>query len=158
MLPNQAAFLSVVSRSEGTYLAADPYRVVYGFSHTIADLRDHPAITGEWMGESIAKLGPAYIGKISTAAGRYQINRPTWEECKLALRLPDFTGPSQDDAALWLIKRAGALDAIAAGDLYTAIELCSGIWASFPGSTSGQPVARMAALISTFSLEGGRPA
>ena len=50
---NVAAFLSMIASSEGTDRAADPYRVCFGYKHTIADLGDHPAITGEWKGEGV---------------------------------------------------------------------------------------------------------
>lgn len=155
MTPNTAAFLTLISHSEGTDLVPDPYRCCYGYSHTLISLSDHPAITGEWMGEDISKLGPQYLGKVSTAAGRYQINRPTWETCKAALRLRDFTPPSQDDAALQLIKEAGALGLVNAGMIGDAITKCSGIWASLPGSVAGQPTKTFAQLLQTYSGAGG---
>lgn len=155
MLPNQAAFLSVIAHSEGTDLQPDPYRVVYGYKHVIVSLRDHPAITGEWLGESLAALGPQYAHSISTAAGRYQINKPTWIHCKAALGLMDFTAASQDDAALFLIKQADALDAVNAGDIQAAIERCSNTWASLPGSTAGQPTRSLASLLDAYTELGG---
>jgi lysozyme len=129
--------------------------VVYGYKHTIADLADHPCITGEWHGESLASLGVAYAGKISTAAGAYQIIVPTWRTCKSMLKLPDFTGPSQDAAATELIREAGALDLVNAGRVAEAIGKCHGIWASLPGSTSGQPQRTMADLVHAYAGAGG---
>ena len=145
----------MIAHSEGTDRAPDPYRVCYGYRHTIVDLRDHPAITGEWKGESLASLGAQYAHEISTAAGRYQINRPTWLHCKAALHLQDFTGPSQDDAAIFLIKQAGFLDAVNAGDIQAAIDGCSGVWASLPGSKAGQPTRTVAALLDAYTELGG---
>jgi muramidase (phage lysozyme) len=155
MTQNQQAFLAMISHSEGTDRAPDPYRVCYGYQHTIVSLSDHPAITGEWKGESIANLGPQYAGEVSTAAGKYQINRPTWLNCKVALNLRDFTGPSQDDAALFLIKQKGALDLVNGGQVAAAITLCHGIWASLPGGTSGQPERSFADLIHAYGDAGG---
>jgi muramidase (phage lysozyme) len=152
---NQRAFLSMIAHSEGTDRALDPYRVCYGYRHTIVSLRDHPAVTGEWRGESLANLGPQYAHEISTAAGRYQINRPTWMQCKAALDLKDFTGPSQDDAALFLIKQCGYLDAVNAGDIQAAIQGCSPIWASLPGSAAGQPTRSLASLVDAYTELGG---
>lgn len=152
---NLAAFLAMTRHSEGTDKAPDPYRVVYGYGHTIKDLSDHPAVTGEWHGESLANLGPAYAGKISTAAGAYQIIVPTWRTCKRILNLPDFTGPSQDAAATELIREAGALDLVNAGRVAEAIGKCHGIWASLPGSTSGQPQRTMADLVHAYAGAGG---
>lgn len=164
MTPNVAAFLATVSHSEGTDSAPDPYRVCYGFprswAHTIKDLTYHPSEhrpdgTIEWKGESLESLGEQYKHKISTAAGKYQIILPTWEECKHALNLRDFTGPSQDDAAIRLIKKHGALDLINGGQVSKAITLCNGIWASMPGSTSGQPQSKYADLIDFYLNSGG---
>lgn len=155
MTPNQTAFLSMISKSEGTNRAADPYRVCYGYKHIIADLSDHPAITGEWHGESLDSLGPSYVGKVSTAAGRYQINKPTWLDVKNALSLSDFSAASQDDAALYLIKRAGALTLVNEGLLDGAIEACKGVWASLPGNSAGQPQAKLADLKQAYTDAGG---
>jgi lysozyme len=155
MTPNVAAFLTMISHSEGTDRGTDPYRICFGFKHVIQSLADHPAVTGEWAGEPLDFLGPAYAGKISTAAGRYQITRPTWLGLQAILHLPDFTGPSQDDAAIQLIKDRGALDLINAGDIQTAIRACAGEWASLPGSKSGQPQNKLGLLVDAYQSAGG---
>ena len=156
---NVAAFLSMIAGSEGTDRAADPYRVCFGYQHTIADLRDHPAITGEWKGEKLpdatcqgAGMRP---GCVSTAAGRYQIIKPTWAACARALGLSDFTPASQDAAALYLIKQRGALDDVQAGRVADAIGKCRREWASLPGAGYGQPERRLTALLDTFTNAGG---
>lgn len=155
MNANVAAFLSTISHSEGTDRVPDAYRCCYAFKHTIADLSDHPAVTGEWNGEPLDSLGPRYVGEVSTAAGRYQIIKHTWLRCKGVLSLANFTGPCQDDAAILLIKEAGALDLINAGQIGDAIEKCSGIWASLPGSTAGQPTRSFADLLKVYTADGG---
>lgn len=161
MTPNVSAFLHMISVSEGTDRASDSYRVCYGFKHTIIDLNYHPAcprppmMEPEWHGESLENLGPAYKGLISTAAGRYQITKHTWMALQAKLNLPDFSGPSQDDAAIQLIKEKGALDLVFGGRVGEAITACSGIWASLPGSNSGQPQKRFADLINAYGNAGG---
>lgn len=155
MTANIQAFLAMIRHSEGTDRAPDPYRVCYGFKHTIVDLRDHPCITGEWMGEPLDSLGPAYHGLHSTAAGAYQLIKPTWLAVQAILKLPDFTEPSQDDAAIQLIKGAGALDLVFGGEVGKAITACRGIWASLPGGKSGQPQRTFADLINTYGNNGG---
>jgi muramidase (phage lysozyme) len=90
---NLSAFLNTISHNEGTDRAPDPYRVCFGFKHTIADLWDHPAATGEWKGEPLDFLGPTYAGLISTAAGKYQITKHMWEALQAALNLADFGPP-----------------------------------------------------------------
>ena len=145
----------MISHSEGTDRAPDSYRVCYGFKHTIMSLADHPAITGEWAGEPLDNLGPSYAGMKSTAAGRYQLIKPTWQSLKARLFLSDFSADSQDAAALELIREKGAMDLIYGGQVADAIALCHGIWASLPGSTSGQPQKSFADLIHAYSNAGG---
>lgn len=152
---NVGAFLRMIAVSEGTEREADPYRVCYGYRHVISSFADHPAVTGEWRGESLASLGPSYVGKVSTAAGRYQIIRPTWLEAQRALGLRDFSPASQDAAALYLIRRRGALDAVEAGRVADAIALCRPEWASLPGAGYGQPERRMADLVAAYQAAGG---
>lgn len=145
---NVAAFLATVRHSEGTARALDPYRVVYGFTHTIKDLSDHPALTGEWTGVQ-TKWGH------TSAAGAYQIEVRTWIDCKNALRLTDFTPTSQDDAAIYLIKEKGALMLVNNGQVSDAIARCHPIWASLPGSTAGQPITPIASLMKAYINAGG---
>jgi lysozyme len=75
---------------------------------------------------------------VSTAAGAYQIIKPTWMRIKSRLGLMDFSPASQDMAAVELLREAGALDLIEAGDIEGAIKKSSRIWASLPGSTAQQ--------------------
>ena len=109
----------------------------------------------EWPGESLDSLGPAYKGLISTAAGAYQITKHTWTALQAKLNLPDFTGPSQDDGAIQLIKEKGGLDLLFGGRISDAILACKGIWASLPGSNSGQPQAKLTDLINVYGNAGG---
>lgn len=155
MASNIIAFLNMISHSEGTDRVPDPYRCCFGFKHTIADMSDHPAVTGEWKGEQLDFLGPTYAGLISTAAGKYQITKHTWLALKEALNLPDFSAQSQDAAATLLIKQKGALDAINGGRVADAIALCHEVWASLPGSTSGQPQKTLASLVQYYTGNGG---
>lgn len=152
---NVTAFLTTIATAEGTDREADPYGVCYGYRHTVRDFSDHPAVTDEWRGESIANLGPRYAGMVSTAAGRYQIIKATWLRAKRALGLSDFSPASQDAAAVWLIGQRGALDAIRRGDFAQAINTCSTEWASLPGSTSGQPQRKLEQLAQVFTDNGG---
>lgn len=155
MSVNLAAFLGMIAVSEGTARAPDPYRVCFGFKHTIADLSNHPAITGEWKGEPLDFLGPGYEGLISTAAGKYQITRHTWAALKTALNLLNFGPASQDAAATSLIRQKGALALVESGQIAAAIELCHPVWASLPGSSAGQPITPMASLLKAYADAGG---
>lgn len=150
---NVIAFQRVLGFAEGTDREPDPYRVCYGFAHTIRDFSMHPGLSGEWSGGRITR--GMYAGRRSTAAGRYQINVPTWRDVQRALRLPDFSPASQDKAAVWLIERDGALEAVRAGDFPTAIARCARTWASLPGSTAGQGTRRYADLEAVYTTAGG---
>jgi lysozyme len=159
ILSNERAFLELIAYAEGTSRAPDPYRVCFGYKHTIFDLRDHPAVTLEWRGE---KLSDAMCinagfrpGCKSTAAGKYQLIRPTWQSCKSFLNLPDFSPPSQDRAALLLISQAGALKDIHSGNIKTAISKTRHLWASLPGAGFGQKEHNFATLEAAFLKAGG---
>lgn len=156
---NTRAFLDMIATSEGTRWAADSYRVCFGYRHTIADLSDHPAVSGEWRGEKLsdamckgAGFGP---GCVSTAAGRYQLTKPTWLGAKRALGLTDFSAASQDAAAVYLIRQRGAIDEVQAGNLEKAIALCAKEWASLPGAGYGQTERRLSTLTAAYTDAGG---
>lgn len=157
---NIAAFLATIRRAEGTEQAGDPYRVCYGYSHTIRDLSDHPAITGEWRGQRLsdamcanAGFGP---GCVSTAAGAYQIIKPTWVRLRDRLGLGDFGPYSQDSAAVELIRTRGALEDVKAGRISDAINKCRNEWASLPGNYAKQGQRSAAEIISWFQQSGGQ--
>jgi muramidase (phage lysozyme) len=164
MNANITAFFATIGHSEGSDLAADQYRVCFAYKHTIVDLTYHPAEhrpdgSVEWHGEPLADnlciaagLNPVCI---STAAGRYQITRPTWLRLKGLLRLSGFGPSAQDDCCVQLIKERGALDLVNAGRVADAIALCHPEWASFPGSTSGQPQKAIADLLACYTAAGG---
>lgn len=156
---NIAAFLQVLQRAEGTAGQGDPYRVCYGYGHRIADLSDHPAITGEWKGQvlpdgmcAMAGFGP---GCVSSAAGAYQIIKGTWLSVRKSLALPDFGPASQDAAAVELIRRRGALEAVKAGRFSEAVSKCRNEWASLPGNYAGQGQRSIGTLAQWFSEAGG---
>ena len=143
---NVAAFLRMLRVGEGT-TDEDGYRRHFGGEHTL-DLSRHPrrAITKMVNGAPIT----------STACGAYQFLARTWDECQGALGLPDFGPASQDLAAVFLINRRGALDAVIRGDLEVAIARCAKEWASLPGSTYGQPVVTLARCRQEYEKWGGK--
>ena len=157
---NLVAFLGCIRRAEGTEQTADAYRVCFGYAHTISDLSGHPAITGEWGGERLsddmcrnAGFGP---GCISTAAGAYQITRPTWRRIAAKLGLQDFTPLSQDMAAIQLIRERGALADAQAGRFADAVRKCRNEWASLHGNYAGQGQRSLSKLAAWFTAAGGQ--
>ena len=99
MSANLRAFLYLIRWCEGTS-GDNGYRTLFG-GGMFDSFADHPrkAITRPLGGKNLT----------STAAGAYQVLERTWDECKKALGLPDFSPESQDRAAIYLIKRRGAL-------------------------------------------------
>jgi muramidase (phage lysozyme) len=161
---NMIAYLAMLAHSEGTDRANDPYRVCYGYpeswAHTIVDLTYHPAETRpdgtrEWHGEKLDRLGPAYVGEWSTAAGRYQMRLSTWLSCKRALNLTDFTAASQNEACVLLVKQCGAFGLVNTGRIREAIVACRNEWASLPGGDSGQPEHKLADLVDFYQDASG---
>jgi muramidase (phage lysozyme) len=159
-IENQRAFLALIAHSEGTDLEPDPYRVTFGYRHTIVSFLDHPAVTREWLGEplpdAICRAAGLSPGCRSTAAGRYQIIRPTWVGVRDRLRLRDFQPDMQDAAALYLIAQRGALDDVLHGRIQTAIEKCRLEWASLPGAGYGQRERKVDELLAAFTEAGGK--
>lgn len=139
---NVIAFLRVIRAGE-TSQDDDAYRMLYG-GELIADLSDHPRkrITKKLGGKSIT----------STAAGAYQFLSRTWDECKKALEITDFSPRSQDIAAVYLINRRGALDDVIDGRLDAAVRKCAREWASLPGSPYGQPTKTMQQALSLIHI------
>lgn len=142
---NVEAFLAVIRVGEGT-ADQDGYRRIFG-GQLFTDFSDHPgiAVTKSMKGKQWT----------STAAGAYQFLKSTWRECQKALSLPDFSPTSQDIAALFLIKRRGALDDVIAGRFEAAVKKCNREWASLPGSPYGQPTKTMADALDTYVKHGG---
>lgn len=156
---NLRAFLHAIARAEGTANRADPYRVCYGYKFTIGDFADHPAVLGVWKGEPLtaamckaAGFGP---GCVSTAAGKYQITKPTWTRLKTRLKLPDFSPASQDLAATELLRECGALDLARRGEVQEAAFAARKIWASLPGAGYDQPERTAAWLETQYQAAGG---
>ena len=148
---NLAAFLFMIRADEHRYpedvVNTDiSYQTFYGGT-IFNDMSDHPVNTGELKGVPLPRamcIASGFLGGVcvSTAAGAYQITRPTWAAVRQAgvwgPRLDDFTKPSQDEAARRLLVKVGAMPYIDAGDFTTAIARASGTWASLPGSKAQQ--------------------
>jgi muramidase (phage lysozyme) len=120
--PNARKYLDVLGESEG----ADYNTIVGGSSFD--DYSKHPGVVG-----LTTKEGP------STAAGKYQITKTTYDEVAKKLGITDFSPESQDKIALELIRRNGALPDIEAGDYNTATKKLGKTWSSLPSSPYSQP-------------------
>jgi lysozyme len=133
MTPERRALLNTIRFAEGTWTngRGDGYRMLYGGGQ-FRDMARHP----EFVVTS---------GYSSAAAGAYQFLPATWNEAARRLRLPDFQPASQDQAALYLMEKRGALARFDRQGLsHDVLALLAPEWASLPthhgGSYYGQPV------------------
>lgn len=146
--PRIRAMLDVLSFTEGT---GDDYgKVVNG---TVISSPYFPALVGK-KNVSVTDLSrhPNVLVQVnasikSTAAGRYQFLKSTWD----GLGMPDFTAASQDAAAVKLMKRRGMIKPLLEGHVAAAVHNGAPEWASLPkeggGSYYGGQTARTMAEI-----------
>lgn len=146
---NRAAFLYMIRSCEHRFpddVENDAaYNTFYGGSR-FTNMSSHPVLTGEKKGVPLPERFCRAAGYssgvcVSTAAGAYQITKPTWQAVAGKYPpLPDFSPASQDEAALRILASIGALKYVDAGDFATAVQVASKTWASLPGSRAGQHV------------------
>jgi muramidase (phage lysozyme) len=138
--PERRALLNTIRYAEGTWKNGDTigYRVMFGGGLT-SSLDRHPNRVNYSSGYA------------SAAAGAYQFMPFTWSMISQALGMSDFQPDAQDQGALFLIQRRGALPLVDRGVM--TLELAARLapeWASFPtragSSYYGQPVKRLAEL------------
>ena len=140
---NVQAFLRAIRYGEGTADELGYNRIVGGA--TFADDSVHPHV----------KVYLERYNVYSTAAGAYQIIFPTWSGLCKQYYFQDFSPESQDEAAVALIAEKGALEDVKCGRLKDAVEKCSTIWASLPGSTSGQRQENFSMVEEVYLNSGG---
>ena len=130
---NAHKYLRMVAQAEGTYKDAggDPYGVAFG-GGTFDYRKGHPGTLRDFTQTDGTK-------NKTSAHGAYQFLKPTWDGLQRDLGLPDFGPRSQDLAALELIRRAGALDDVLAGNFDKAVAKTGSTWASLPSSPYAQP-------------------
>ena len=141
--PERRALLNTIRFAEGTWKDGKDlgYRTLYGGGQ-FQDLSRHPD-------RVVVKRYS------SAAAGAYQFLPTTWQEVALKLDLPSFAPEHQDQAALHLVKKRGALQEIDRNGLTkAAMNRLAPEWASFPTHTGhsayGQPVKSHAELVAFY--------
>jgi len=138
--PERRALLNTIRFAEGTWARGEDlgYRVMFG-GGLMGGLERHPNRV-------------IYSGRYaSAAAGAYQFMPFTWTMASQKLRLAGFGPHVQDQAALFLIQRRGALALADRGEFTPQLAAkLAPEWASFPTlagySYYGQPVKRYTAL------------
>lgn len=116
-LSNVGKFLDFLGAAEGA-----GYNTITG-GGSFSSYDKHPGIVGV-----VTKQGP------STAAGKYQITKSTYDEFAPKLGITDFSPASQDRIALEIIRSQGALADVQSGNFDAAIKKLGGRWASLPSS------------------------
>ena len=144
LTPERRALLNTIRYAEGTWKDGEDkgYRIIYGGGQ-FQDLSRHPE-------RVVVKR------YTSAAAGAYQFLPKTWKGVAKELRLASFEPRNQDQAALHLVKRRGALgDIDRQGLTKDAMAKLAPEWASFPTkagrSAYGQPVKSHQELASFYS-------
>lgn len=146
LTPERRALLNTIRYAEGTWLggSGEGYRVLYGGGR-FAGFAHHPEI----------EVRRRYV---SAAAGAYQFLPSTWKAAARELGLPDFGPQSQDQAALHLVRKRGALQRFDREGLSESVlARLAHEWASLPslsgGSVYGQPVRSTRELQAFFRRE-----
>jgi len=141
--PERRALLDTIRYAEGTWTGgrADGYRMLYGGT-LVQALDRHPEIV----------VRRRYT---SAAAGAYQFLPDTWAGVARQLGLTSFEPHNQDQAALHLIQRRGALNLFDRQGLTAdVLARLAPEWTSLPahhgGSYYGQPVKQRQELISFY--------
>jgi len=126
--PNAQKMLNLIASAEGV---KHGYNTIFG-NERFSNLSAHP---------NVLKRFKQTDGKVNytTAAGRYQFLKPTWDSVSRQYGLTDFSPRNQDLGALALIKRRGALNDVLKGDYRSAVNKLGKEWASLPSSTYAQP-------------------
>lgn len=153
---NLSAFLLALRPGEGTS-GPNGYRTLFG-GGLFDSYADHPANLG-WRGLPLSDANCAAAGYgpgcVSTAAGAYQINKPTWNRLAPLIGAPDFSEASQDAAAIQLIREKGALADVLAGRIEAAAYKVRKVWASLPQAGYGQRTVSMASILAKYEQAGG---
>ena len=126
--PNVRKFLDVIASAEGV---KHGYNTIFG-NERFNDLSKHPNVRKQFK-QTDGKMN------VTSAAGRYQFLKPTWDDASWRYGLRDFSPQSQDIAAIGLLIQNGSLPYILRGDYQTAIGKSGGTWASLPSSPYAQP-------------------
>lgn len=125
---NVQKMLDLIAHSEGV---KHGYHTMFGNTR-LTDLSKHPGVSKGFK-QTDGKANT------TTAAGRYQFLKGTWDNLASKYGLTDFSEKSQDIAALALIAEKGQLQNVINGNLREAVSKLGGVWASLPSSTYKQP-------------------
>lgn len=125
---NVRKLLDVIAAAEGV---KHGYNTIFG-NERFGNLSAHPNVRKQFK-QTNGKTN------YTTAAGRYQFLKGTWDSLSRQYGLKDFSPQSQDIGAIALIMQKGALNDVLKGNYQSAIKKLGGTWASLPSSPYAQP-------------------
>lgn len=120
--PNVRKMLDLISYTEGTQKHGAA--TAFGGGQ-LGSLADHPRYSKRF------KQTDGTWNRTS-AAGKYQFLKGTWDGVAKKYGLGDFGAHNQDLAAVGLLVSRGAIDALLKGDFNTAVRKTGAEWASLP--------------------------
>lgn len=126
--PRVRKYLDVIAMAEGV---KHGYNTIFG-NERFNNLSAHPNVKKQFK-QTDGKMN------VTTAAGRYQFLKPTWDGAARQYGLKDFSPQNQDIAAIGLLMQNGALPYVLKGDYQTATRKSGSTWASLPSSPYAQP-------------------
>lgn len=126
--PNVRKLLDVIASAEGV---KHGYNTIFG-NERFGNLSAHPNVRKQFR-QTDGRTN------FTTAAGRYQFLKGTWDGLSRQYGLKDFSPQSQDIGAIGLIMQKGALNDVLKGNYQSAIQKLGGTWASLPSSPYAQP-------------------
>ena len=121
--PNVRKMLDLIAYTEGV---KHGYNTIFG-NERLSNLSAHPNVRKQFK-QTDGKMN------VTTAAGRYQFLKGTWDGLSRQYGFKDFSPQNQDLAAVALLAQNGSLPYILKGDYQTAIGKSGGTWASLPSS------------------------
>lgn len=140
---NLYAFLALIRQLESNN---DYGALVMGGQ--FSDFSEHPALTG-WPGVRLPD------GRLTTAAGAYQITRTTWNDLGGSAKYGDFSNAAQDQAAIDLLRRRGALAEVMAGNFDRAVTKVVKEWEAFERMLAGNYPVTIAEARNIYAGGGG---
>ncbi|MEQ1105214.1 glycoside hydrolase family 24 protein [Acinetobacter ursingii] len=126
--PNVQKMLDLIANAEGV---EHGYNTLFG-NEKFSNFSSHPNISKQFTQTDGKKNN-------TTAAGRYQFLKSTWDGVAKKLGLEDFSPKNQDIAAVALLAQNGSLSDVLKGDFQSAVKKSGTTWASLPSSPYAQP-------------------
>lgn len=125
--PNMRKFLDFIAQAEGV---KHGYNTMFG-NERFSNLAAHPNVRKAFRQTDGTT-------NYTTAAGRYQFLKDTWDGLSKQYGFRDFSPRAQDLGAIALISGRGALDDVLNGNWKGAIGKLGSEWASLPSSNYKQ--------------------